>query len=155
MQNYYTKSETSSSSEISNALTSLDMGNKVFIDDRISGISDYSDLSVVKLNASEYAELVTTSSILSNSIYIVEDTYEDMYGMQVKNVAAPTDLSDAATKEYVDNALTTIQIPTDLSSFTNSPGYTTNVGTITGITMNGASKGTSGNVDLGTVLTAH
>lgn len=28
-------------------------------------------------------------------------------------------------------------------------------GTITGITMNGASKGTSGNVDLGTVLTAH
>lgn len=30
-----------------------------------------------------------------------------------------------------------------------------NVGTITGITMNGASKGTTGNVDLGTVLTAH
>lgn len=28
-------------------------------------------------------------------------------------------------------------------------------GTITGITMNGASKGTSGNVNLGTVLTAH
>ena len=43
-------------------------GNKVFIDDRISGISGYSDLSVVKLNASEYAELVTTSSVLSNSI---------------------------------------------------------------------------------------
>ncbi len=30
-----------------------------------------------------------------------------------------------------------------------------NVGTVTGITMNGASKGTSGNVNLGTVLTAH
>lgn len=28
-------------------------------------------------------------------------------------------------------------------------------GTVTGITMNGASKGTSGVVDLGTVLTAH
>ena len=34
-------------------------------------------------------------------------------------------------------------------------GYTTNTGTITGITMNGASKGTSGVVDLGTVITAH
>lgn len=31
--------------------------------------------------------------------------------------------------------------------------YTTNTGTITGITMNGQSKGTSGNVDLGTVIT--
>ena len=33
-------------------------------------------------------------------------------------------------------------------------GYTTNTGTITGITMNGASKGTSGVVDLGTVATS-
>lgn len=34
-------------------------------------------------------------------------------------------------------------------------GFTKNIGTITGITMNGSSKGTSGIVDLGTVLTAH
>ena len=34
-------------------------------------------------------------------------------------------------------------------------GATANVGTITGITMNGSSKGTSGVVDLGTVITAH
>lgn len=38
---------------------------------------------------------------------------------------------------------------------TNPNGYTSNVGTITGITMNGASKGTSGVVDLGTVITSH
>ena len=38
---------------------------------------------------------------------------------------------------------------------TNDSGYTTNVGTITGIKMNGSSKGTSGVVDLGTVITAH
>ena len=37
---------------------------------------------------------------------------------------------------------------------TNPAGYTSNQGTITGITMNGASKGTSGVVDLGTVLTS-
>lgn len=35
----------------------------------------------------------------------------------------------------------------------DSTAYTTNVGTITGITMNGASKGTSGVVNLGTVVT--
>lgn len=35
----------------------------------------------------------------------------------------------------------------------NPMGYTSNVGTITGITMNGASKGTSGVVNLGTVVT--
>ncbi len=34
-------------------------------------------------------------------------------------------------------------------------GFTKNAGTITGIRMNGSSKGTSGVVDLGTVLTAH
>ena len=34
-------------------------------------------------------------------------------------------------------------------------GATANLGTVTGITMNGATKGTSGVVDLGTVLTEH
>ena len=34
-------------------------------------------------------------------------------------------------------------------------GFTKNIGTITGITMNGVSKGTSGVVDLGTVITQH
>ena len=34
-------------------------------------------------------------------------------------------------------------------------GFTKNAGTITGIKMNGSSKGTNGVVDLGTVLTAH
>ena len=45
------------------------------------------------------------------------------------------------------------EIPTKLSQLTNDSGYTKNVGTITGITMNGSSKGTSGVVDLGTVVT--
>ena len=43
--------------------------------------------------------------------------------------------------------------PTNLSDFTNDAGFTTNVGTITGIKMNGVSKGTSGVVDLGTIIT--
>jgi len=46
-------------------------------------------------------------------------------------------------------------IPTKVSDLTNDSGFTSNTGTITGITMNGVSKGTSGVVNLGTVLTAH
>lgn len=53
------------------------------------------------------------------------------------------------------NATANITVPTKVSELTNDSGYTKNVGTITGITMNGASKGTSGVVDLGTVLTSH
>ena len=41
------------------------------------------------------------------------------------------------------------------SDITNWNSKTSNVGTITGITMNGSSKGTSGIVDLGTVLTSY
>ena len=40
------------------------------------------------------------------------------------------------------------------SDITNWNGKTSNVGTVTGIIMNGESKGTSGDVDLGTVVTA-
>lgn len=42
-----------------------------------------------------------------------------------------------------------------IKSKVESLGYTKNTGTITGIKMNGASKGASGVVDLGTVITAH
>jgi hypothetical protein len=45
----------------------------------------------------------------------------------------------------------TTQIPTE--STVAGWGFTKNAGTITGITMNGASKGTSGVVNLGTVVT--
>ncbi len=51
------------------------------------------------------------------------------------------------------NATANITVPVKVSELTNDSGFTTNKGTITGINMNGASKGTSGVVDLGTVLT--
>lgn len=59
------------------------------------------------------------------------------------------------TANQASNATANITVPTKVSELTNDSGYTTNVGTITGIKMNGASKGTSGVVDLGTVITAH
>ena len=55
----------------------------------------------------------------------------------------------------VDALPSNTAIPTKVSDLTNDSGFTANTGTITGITMNGASKGTAGVVDLGTVLTEH
>ena len=47
-------------------------------------------------------------------------------------------------------------IPAEVTESTVSGwGFTKNAGTITGITMNGASKGTSGVINLGTVITSH
>ncbi len=47
-----------------------------------------------------------------------------------------------------------VTVPTKVSDLTNDSGFTSNTGTITGITMNGSSKGTSGVVNLGTVVTS-
>ena len=48
-----------------------------------------------------------------------------------------------------------ITVPTDTSDLTNGAGYTTNTGTITSVKMNGSTISTSGEADLGTVITSH
>ena len=68
------------------------------------------------------------------------------------NVQADWTVTDTSSDAYIKNKPS---IPENVSDLVNDAGYTTNTGTITGITMNGASKGTSGVVDLGTVLTEH
>lgn len=51
------------------------------------------------------------------------------------------------------NVTANITVPTKVGELENDRGFTSNAGTITGIKMNGESKGTSDVVDLGTVLT--
>ena len=97
--------------QASNYTLSLDSGGGgggVIFDDRISGFTGENQLSVVKLSADEYAQMLDDGSCLSNALYIVEAPNIDAFKQQIKNVAPPTDLSDAATKEYVDNALTNV-----------------------------------------------
>lgn len=60
---------------------------------------------------------------------------------------------DGSLKPYTVNPS---DVPSAVSESTVAGwGFTKNSGTITGITMNNASKGTSGVVDLGTVITSH
>jgi len=100
-----------------------DIEAKVFVDDRISGVSGYSDLSVIRLRAAEYMQLMAADALLSSAVYIVQDDNTDAYGKRIVNLAPPVELSDAANMEYVNRQVSGIVIPTDLSSFTNGPGY--------------------------------
>ena len=70
-------------------------------------------------------------------------------------VNVQSDWNATSGDAFIKNKPTIPTVPTNVSAFTNDAGYTTNTGTITGIKMNGASKGTSGVVNLGTVITAH
>ena len=57
--------------KITDLCTSID--NKIFIENKISGIAGYSDLSVVRLSADEYASMLTAGTLLSNCIYVVDN----------------------------------------------------------------------------------
>lgn len=51
------------------------------------------------------------------------------------------------------NKTANISVPTATSQLTNDSGYTTNTGTITSVKMNGSTVATSGEANLGTVIT--
>lgn len=66
--------------------------------------------------------------------------------------ALASSLSAVATSGEYSDLLNKPTIPTETT--VNGWGFTKNTGTITGITMNGASKGTNGVVNLGNVVTS-
>lgn len=79
-------------------------------------------------------------------------TSEEIEGLYVKK----SSLSTVATSGSYNDLSGKPTIPSAVTESTVSGwGFTKNTGTITGIKMNGSSKGTSGVVDLGTVITAH
>ena len=103
------------------------------------------NLVINKLTKAQYDAIQSPSD---TEIYLVPDVID----------TTPTSGSDnLVTSGGIYNALSgkadASDIPTE--STVTGWGFTKNAGTITGITMNGASKGTSGVVDLGTVITSH
>ena len=70
--------------------------------------------------------------------------------------ALPDTYTAPVTSVNGQTGAVSLTIPSAVTESTvSSWGFTKNTGTITGITMNGASKGTSGVVNLGTVITEH
>ena len=96
------------------------------------GLNDYSkvtlvsndvayskDLSVVKITGEEYYKLVDDEKTNPSALYIVDDLNLNAYYQTIKNVASPELSDDAATKNYVDNAVkNNVQISAVLDSGT-------------------------------------
>lgn len=86
---------------LSNAISS-----KIFVrnfDEDGNEVDAYTDLSVVKIDKDAYDLGVIGDTLLSNVLYILQANYVDAYGQQLKNLATPTEQSDATPKKYVDD----------------------------------------------------
>ena len=86
---------------LSNAISS-----KIFVrnfDEDGNEVGAYTDLSVVKIDKDAYDLGVIGDTLLSNVLYILQANYVDAYGQQLKNLATPTEQSDATPKKYVDD----------------------------------------------------
>lgn len=81
------------------------------------------DVNLQHISQKDYEQLVVDDATLSNALYVVSADYVESYGQQIKNVAPGSDLSDAVNVEQLLSAVGNVQVPTDLSSFNNSPGY--------------------------------
>lgn len=95
-----------------------------------------------------------SASQQGDQVYVYKLESNNKWTVTVREAMSKIATSGSATQSYANSTIT-ISVPTNVSAFTNDVGYTTNIGTITGIQMNGVSKGTSGVIDLGTVITAH
>ena len=77
---------------LSNAIDS-----KIYIDSLSVG-----SLCAIHISQDDFYQKVKDGSLLSNELYVVSSDYINAYGQQIKNLSAPSDLSDATTKQYVD-----------------------------------------------------
>lgn len=107
----------------------------------------------VSLHHEEY-DSSTGTTTLSQDVYIGNNGIKlnyDTSDNQGHEVVLSTNGFTYDNKQIA----TTDQIPSAVTeSIVSGWGFTKNAGTITGITMNGSSKGTSGVVNLGTVVTS-
>lgn len=110
-----------------------------------------------------FADLKTVAFTGSYNDLANKPTIPDISGKQDKLTAGANITISGNTISAKDTTYTSksaVSGGTDVSLVTTGEkaiwnAKTSNVGTITGIKMNGASKGTSGVVDLGTVITVH
>jgi len=126
----------------------VDLGTVITEHQSLEGYAQTADLAAVATSGS-YTDLTDKPNLFSGD-------YNDLTNkptIPAAQINSDWNESDTTSKAYIQNKPTIPTVPTNVSAFTNDAGYTTNTGTITGITMNGVSKGTSGVVDLGTVIT--
>ena len=112
----------------------------------------YSDMTQAEITAGTGTTgRKITPKMLRDNFY-TEDEVDDLLGSKANS----NDLATVATSGSYNDLDDTPTIPAAVTETTVSNwGFTKNTGTVTGVKMNGTTKGTSGLVDLGTVLTEH
>lgn len=118
---------------------------------KVAKTGTYSDLIGTPTIPTKVSDLTNDSGFTSNAGTITEIT---MNGSS-KGTSGVVNLGTVVTSETDPIFSASAAAGITSSDITNWNSKTSNTGTITGITMNGASKGTSGVVDLGTVITSH
>ena len=101
-----------------------------------SGVVDLGTVLTAHQSLEDKQDKITSSNKLSASLV-----------SGLATVATSGSYNDLSNKPTIPAAVT--------ESTVSGWGFTKNTGTITGIKMNGTDKGTSGVVDLGTVITSH
>lgn len=74
-------------------------------------------LSAIHADADDYHAKVIAGTVLSNELWVLSADFVNVYGEQIKNLAEPTDDTDAATKKYVDDQITAVD--SDITSLTS------------------------------------
>ena len=122
-------------------------------------ITDNSNSNAIKASSISFDGSTTTQALTKKGTW--ENVVNSVNGQTGQVSLALGDTNVIETVKVNNTALTpvskavNIMVPTKVSDLANDSNFTSNVGTITGITMNGVSKGTNGVVDLGTVITEH
>lgn len=178
LSNYYLKSETYTKTEVNNLIGQIGSlqfqvvnelpvtGNSSYIylvpssnpttqnikDEYIWVNNAWEQIGSTDVELSNYQTKIDSSHKLNSDL--VDDTN------QTNKFVTPTEKTTWNNKSNFSGSYNDLTdkptIPNEVTESTVSGwGFTKNVGTITEITMNGSSKGTSGVVDLGTVITSH
>ena len=141
------------SSSVASEITSTDINNWNNKSDFSGSYNDLSNKPTIPTKTSQltndsgYTTFSGSYNDLSNKPTIPTKT------SQLTNDSGYTTFS--GNYNDLTNKPTIPTVPTNVSSFTNDAGYTTNTGTITSVKMNGTTVSSSGEADLGTVITQH
>lgn len=151
--NYYTKSETYSRSQVDALVASIPGMEIVSVDTLPRASSSTMNKIYLVPRAEERNnikyEYITIQEGGNYAWELIGSTDVDLTGY-----LKDTDVAAVALSGSYNDLEDKPTIPSEVTESTVAGwGFTKNTGTITGITMNGASKGTSGVVDLGTVVT--
>ena len=155
----------------------LDMSSSGELKGRIYSSTDYATmwddalvskgtLAVALAGKADTSDIPTALSELTNDINAVSDAnyvhtdnnYTTVEKNKLAGIAAGAEANvqadwaetDTSADSYIQNKPT---IPTAVSQLTNDAGYTTNTGTITGVSANGTSVATSGVADIPSATT--